>query len=144
MVDKAINIIECPQLLIAALKREYYKLPEIEDILPKLEDAKVFSKLDVRESYWHVRLDEESSNLTLFCRYRWKRLPFGRKVWSEIFQRKLEEAFASLDGVFSVVDDVVVAGCGQSVEEVQSDNQRKLNETLRRCMEKNIILNEDK
>ena len=137
-----------PQPLNAALKREYYKLPVLDDVLPKLTDNKVFSKLDVREAYWHVRLDEESSKLTTmitpFGHYRWKRLPFGLKVSSEIFQRKLDEALGGLEGVFSVVDDVVIAGCGQTVEEAQSDNQRKLTETLKRCSEKNITLNEDK
>jgi len=69
---------------------------------------------------------------------------FGLKVPSEIFQRKLGEALGGLEGVFSVVDDVVIAGCGQRVEEAQIDNQRKLTETLKRCAKKNIALNEDK
>ena len=85
-----------PQPLNAALKREHYKLPVFDDVLPKPKDAKFFSKLDVREAYWHIRLDEESSKpttmITPFGRYRWKRLPFGLKVSSEIFQRKLDEA----------------------------------------------------
>ena len=136
------------QPLNAALKREYFKLPVFDDVLPKLKDAKVFSKLDVREAYWHVRLDEESNKLTSvitpFGRYRWKRLPLGLKVSSEIFQHKLDEASGGLEGVFSVVDDVLIAGCGQTVEEAQSDDQRKLTETLKRCSEKNITLNEDK
>ena len=46
-----------PQPLNAALKREHYKLPVFDDVLPKPKDAKFFSKLDVREAYWHVRLD---------------------------------------------------------------------------------------
>ena len=137
------------QPLNAALTREHYKLPVFEDVLPKLMDANVFSKLDVREAYWQVRLDEESSKLTAtmitpFGRYRWKRLPFGLKGSSEIFQRKLDEALGGLKGVFSVVDDVVVAGCGQTMEEVQIGNQQKLTKTLKRCAEKNIVLNEDK
>ena len=137
-----------PQPLNEALKCEHYRQPVLDDVLPKLRDAKVFSKLDVREAYWHVKLDEESSKLTTmitpFGRYQWKRLPFGLKVSSEIFQCNLDEALGGLEGVFSVVDDVVIAGCGQTVEEAQVDNQRKLTETLKRCAEKNIVLNEDK
>ena len=53
-----------PQPLHAALKWERYRLPVLDDVLPELKDAKVFSKLDVREAYWHVRLDEPSSKLT--------------------------------------------------------------------------------
>ena len=39
-----------PQPLNAALKREYYRLPVLDAVLPKLKNAKVFSKLDVRYS----------------------------------------------------------------------------------------------
>ena len=60
-----------------------------DDVLLQLENAKVFSKLDVKEAYWHVRLDEESSQLTTMItpfgyRMRWMRLPFSLKVVSEI------------------------------------------------------------
>ena len=43
-----------PQPLNAAFKREHYRLPVLDDVLPKLKDAKIFSKLDVKEAYWHV------------------------------------------------------------------------------------------
>ena len=75
---------------------------------------------------------------------RWSRLAFGPKVSSEIFQHKLNEALEGLEGVFSVVDDVVIAGCGETMDDAQVHNQQKLTETLRRCAEKNIVLNEDK
>ena len=137
-----------PQPLNAALKREHYRLPVLDDVLPKLKDAKIFSKLDVKEAYWHVRLDEASSKLTTmitpFGRYMWKRLPFGLKVSSEIFQHKIDEALGDLDGVFNIVDDVVIVGCGNSDVKAQRDNQQKLAVTLKRCAEKNFILNEDK
>ena len=107
-----------PQPLNATLKREHYRLPVLDDVLPKLKDAKIFSKLDVKQAYWHARLDEASSKLTKmitpFGRYMWKRLPFGLKVSSEIFQRKIDEALGDLDGVFNIVDDVVIVGCGNS------------------------------
>ena len=60
--------------VLVPVKREHCKLPVFDDVLTKLKDAKVFSKLDVREAYWQVRLDEESSKLTTmitpFNRYR--------------------------------------------------------------------------
>jgi hypothetical protein len=137
-----------PQPLNVALMREHYRLPVLDDVLPKLKNAKVFSKLDVKEAYWHVRLDDASSKLTTmitpFGRYRWTRLPFGLKVSSEIFQRKLDEALGDLDGVFCIVDDVIIAGCGQTEADAEKDNQRKLAKVLEKCAEKNIILNDDK
>ena len=36
-----------PQPLNAALKCEYYRLPILDDVLPKLKNVKIFSKLNV-------------------------------------------------------------------------------------------------
>ncbi|VDI23399.1 Hypothetical predicted protein [Mytilus galloprovincialis] len=43
-----------PQPLNTALMRKHYKLPTLDDVLPKLANAKIFSRLDVKEAYWHV------------------------------------------------------------------------------------------
>ncbi|VDI75828.1 Hypothetical predicted protein [Mytilus galloprovincialis] len=137
-----------PQPLNTALMREHYKLPTLDDVLPKLANAKIFSRLDVKEAYWHVKLDKESSDLTTmitpFGRYRWARLPFGLKVSSEIFQRKLTEALGDIEGVFTIADDIIVAGCGRTNEEALIDNDRKLKKLFQRCNDYNILLNEEK
>ena len=67
----------------------------------------------------------------------------GLKVFSEFCQQKLDEALGDLDGVFNIVDDVVIVGCGSSEAKAHSDNQRKLAETWKRCAGRNNILNED-
>ena len=61
-----------PQPLNAALKREHYRLPMLDDVLTKLRDSKIFSKLDLKEAYRHIRLDEAPSKLTTVT------TPFGR------------------------------------------------------------------
>ena len=75
-----------PKQLNKALKRERYPLPIIEDVLPDLSRAKVFTKVDARNGYWHVQLNDESSKLTTFDtpfgQYQRKRLPFGISVAS--------------------------------------------------------------
>ena len=75
-----------PKQLNKASKRERYPLPRIEDVLPDLSRAKVFTKVDTRNGYWHMQLDDESSKLTTFDtpfrQYQWKRLPFGISVAS--------------------------------------------------------------
>ena len=50
-----------PKQLSKALQKERYPLPVIEDDLAK---AKVFTKVNARNGYWHVQLDHESSLLT--------------------------------------------------------------------------------
>ena len=73
-------------------------MPTFDDVLPKLLNAKVFSKIDVKEAYWHIKLEEASSKLTTMITpygcYRWARLPFGLKVSSEIFQKRLNHAIS--------------------------------------------------
>ena len=62
----------------------------LEDVLHDMRGAKIFTKADLSSGYWHVELDEASSNLTTFqtCfgRYRWRWLPFGLNSAAEIFQ----------------------------------------------------------
>ena len=47
-----------PQPLNAALQREHYKSPNVDDVLPKLNGVKVCTKRDVRRAYWHGRTIE--------------------------------------------------------------------------------------
>ena len=61
-----------PKPLNKALKRSHYPLPVIDDILPELSQAKVFSVGDVKNGFWNVELHNESSYLTTFG------TPFGR------------------------------------------------------------------
>ena len=89
-----------PQALNDALMREHLKLPTLDDVLVEMKDARIFSKLEIKEAFWPVGLDHESSLMTTmitpFGRFRWLHLPFGLNVSSEIFQRKLGEALEGL------------------------------------------------
>lgn len=42
------------------LKKNHFPLPTIDDILPKLSKAKVFTICDVKHGLWHIKLEEES------------------------------------------------------------------------------------
>ena len=131
-----------PKYLNDVLQRERYPLPIIDDVLPELNKAKVFSKVDLRSGYWHCQLDNESSLLTTiitpFGRYRFTRLPFGSKVSAEIFQRKLQENIEGLPGVICVADDILIYG------QNQEDHNNNLIGLLKRCSERNIKLNKEK
>lgn len=146
--NKSLRICIDPQPLNEGLMREHYKLPTIEDVLPCFNNAKLFTKLDIKEAFWHIKLDEESSKLTTmltpFGRYRWSRLPFGLKVSSEIFQKRLQEAIGDLTGVVCVADDIIVMGYGETMAEAEKDHEQNLYELRRRCQERNVRLNNEK
>ena len=131
-----------------ALKRAQYCLPTIDDILPQLAGAKVFSTLDAKDGFWHLKLDEESSRLTTFetpfGRYRWLRLPFGVSPAPELFQARLHAAVNGLKGVASVADDLVCVGVGETEAEATLDHNRNLRALLNRCRKSGIKLNKHK
>ena len=61
-----------PKDLNRVLRRSHYPMPTVDEILPELARAKVFSTVDIKNGFRHVGLDEDSSQLTTF------NSPFGR------------------------------------------------------------------
>lgn len=137
-----------PKDLNKAIQREHYPLPTIEDVATRLHGAKVFTKLDVRNGFWHVVLVDESSFLTTFNtpfgRYRWLRMPFGIRSAPEVFQRKMHELIEGIPNVEVVADDFVVVGYGTTKEEATKDHDKNLCAFLQRCESKGLKLNIDK
>ena len=107
----------------------------------------MFSKIDIKEAYWHVKLDEQSSKLMTMITpsglYCWARLPFGLKVSSELFQKRLHHAIADLNGVVCVADDIIIVGCGTTQELADRDHAKNLEILLERCRKCNIRVNEE-
>jgi len=77
-------------------------------------NSKRFAVCGLQQGYLHCELDDESSFLTTFAtpfaRYRWRRLPFGLKVSSEIFQKRLQLALEGLPNVHCIADDIIIHG----------------------------------
>ncbi|XP_055590116.1 uncharacterized protein K02A2.6-like [Uranotaenia lowii] len=49
-----------------AIKREYFRMPLIEEIKVKLHGSRYFTKLDLSNAFYHLELDKESRELTTF------------------------------------------------------------------------------
>lgn len=128
-----------------ALKRVNYQMPTIEEVMPELKDAKVFTTLDANKGFWQISLDHASSELTTFWtpfgRYRWKRLPFGISPAPELYQKMQHEVLEGLEGVECLCDDILGYGCGDTEELAMLDHNRKLRNLLERLRQKNLKLN---
>ncbi|XP_062574516.1 uncharacterized protein K02A2.6-like [Saccostrea cucullata] len=137
-----------PKPLNEALMRNHYPTPTIEDILPDLHQARIFSIVDAKDGFWHIELDSESSYLTTFAtpwgKYRWLRMPFGISVAPEEFQRRVDDALSGIPDIRPIHDDVLIYGCGETDEEAERDHDVKFRALMQRCMEKNIRLNQSK
>ena len=48
-----------PQELNQNISRSFYEIPSIYEIAAKLENAKYFSVLDLKQGFWHIELDDE-------------------------------------------------------------------------------------
>jgi hypothetical protein len=108
-----------------AVKRERYMLPTLDDILHKLQGAKVFSKLDATSGFFQLPLDEESSKLTAFMtpcgRFIYRRLPQGITSAPEIFQRTVEGILCDQPNTVCFFDDILIF----------SNSEKKLKTKLR-------------
>ena len=146
-LNGALRVCLDPQALNAGLRRSTHPVPTIDELLPEIAEAKVFSKCDVRHGFWHIQLDPESAELTAFVtpfgRYIWKRMPFGIKPASEIFQKRLEQALEGLEGVKNIHDDIMVWGVGSTDDEDEACHDRRMVRLLERCEQRGIALNAD-
>lgn len=131
-----------PRELNKEIKREFFQIPTIEDILSKLNGAKVFSVLDANMGFYQIPLDRDSSKLccfaTPFGRYVFKRLPFGISSAPEIFYKNFRMIFDGITGIESYIDDILVYG--RDLKE-HNENLRKL---LERAREYNVKFNKGK
>ncbi|XP_044766752.1 uncharacterized protein K02A2.6-like [Coccinella septempunctata] len=100
-----------PQDLNKSIKREYFKLPTIDELISKLNGACYFSVLDAASGFWNIPLDEASSELctfgTPFGRFRFLRMPYGLKSAPEVFQKRFKEIFDG-EGTEVYIDDLFV------------------------------------
>uniref|UniRef100_A0A914HTM2 RNA-directed DNA polymerase n=1 Tax=Globodera rostochiensis TaxID=31243 RepID=A0A914HTM2_GLORO len=95
------------------LELNRHPLPRPEDIFNAIHRASIFSKIDFKDAYLQVELDERSKHLVGLNTHRglfqYQRLPFGVKSAPSIFQKLMDELIAGLPGVFVYLDDFVVA-----------------------------------
>lgn len=74
---------------------------------------------DASSGFHQISLDRESCHLTTFIKpfgkYCFQRVPFGITSAPEIFQRRMSEILADIDGADAIMDDIIVYG--QSTEE---------------------------
>lgn len=92
--------------------------------------SRAYSPRSISYSFWQIQMGAT--------------IPFGLCVASEIFQKRLHQALDGLEGIFSIADDIIVYGAGDTAEEANADHDQKFEELLQRCRTKGIKLNKKK
>jgi len=125
-----------------ALKMDSYHPPDMETLFSRIHEAKCFAKFDLRSAYWQVELDEHSKDLTTINTtkglFRFRRLPFGVKTASAIFQRIIEKVCSGLKGIVVYQDDILVFGKDRT--ELNERSQK----LLERLNKRNVQINWEK
>jgi len=94
--------------------RNSYALPLISDLLDRVKDAKIFTKLDLRSAYNLVRIkvgDEyKTAFRTRYGHFEYKVMPFSLKNAPATFQHFISDVLSDYldDFVISYIDDILV------------------------------------
>jgi hypothetical protein len=98
--NKSLRLCIDPQELNRCIADEHTYTPTFEDITAKVNGMKYFTVLDLKDGFWHIKLDEKSKKLctfaTPFGNYRFLRLPFGIKTAPSIFQKMNYDNFGDI------------------------------------------------
>lgn len=99
--------------------KDRYPLPVIDDQLDRLQDAKVFTTLDLCNGFHHVLVDEGSVKYTAFKtprgQFEFLRMPFGLCNAPAKFQRYITKVFEDLtnEGIVLIyIDDLIIPATG--------------------------------
>lgn len=100
------------RVLNSITKPDRYPIPHLQSVAMKLENMKIFSKLDLLQAYHQIPVQEEdiekTAVLTPFGLYEYLFMPYGLKNAGATFQRFMDNIFLDLKCVFVYLDDVLI------------------------------------
>ncbi|UYV66064.1 K02A2.6-like [Cordylochernes scorpioides] len=125
-----------------ALKVDQYPLHKAEDIFAALAGGEKFSKIDLRDAYNQLELDDESQLYTVINThqglYKYTRLPFGISSAPALFQKQMDILLKGIPMVFCALDDILITGKNDQ------DHLKNLECVLQRIQEAGLKLRKDK
>ena len=95
-------------------QKNVYPLPLINEMLDRLAGSSIFSKIDLKDAYWHLRIaagDEwKTAFRTRYGLYEYLIMPFGLSNVPSIFMRLMNHVLQSYIDKFVVVyfNDILV------------------------------------
>jgi len=128
---------------------DQHPIPTPEEILAKISGGQKFSKIDLKNAYQQLILEEESQKIVTINTsrglFQYTRLPFGTSSSPAIWQRFIDQVLQGLDWVCVIQDDVLVSGRNDAehLQNLETVFQRFLKFGLRVKPEKCRFLQEE-
>lgn len=92
--------------------KDKYPLPNIEDLLNKLQNAKIFSTIDLASGFHQIEMDPDSISKTAFStedgHYEYLRMPYGLCNAPPTFQRAMNSMIQNVPNAMVYIDDIII------------------------------------
>jgi hypothetical protein len=130
--------------LNAMTVKNSYPLPLTQDLIEKLSDAKIFTKLDLKSGYSLVRIKEgdewKTAFKTKYGLFEYLIMPFGLANAPAAFQHLMNDIFRDLLDVHVIIylDDILI------FSKSEAEHPTHVHEVLRRLKENNLYCNTEK
>ncbi|KAF8749931.1 hypothetical protein RHS01_09606 [Rhizoctonia solani] len=125
-------------------KKNVYPLPLPQNLIEKLQSAKIFSKFDLKAGYNLVRIKEgdewKTAFKTKYGLFEYLVMPFGLTNAPAAFQDMMNEIFRDLLDVYVIIylDDILVFSLNEK------DHEGHVREVLKRLQDNNLFCNIEK
>ena len=124
------------------LQAEQCPLPRIEDIFANLAGGQKFSKIDLRQAYHQLEMEEDSKKYltinTPMGLFQYNRLVFGITSAPAIWQRTIDQVLEGTSGTSCILDDMIITGKNDE------EHLANLEEVLRRLQVHGLRANKAK
>ena len=120
-----------------------YPLPALTTFNERLAGCSVFSKIDLRQAFQQVHVDEASQDkmaiITTLGLFKFLRMPYGLKNAAQCFQRNVHQLLSDMPFAhFLYMDDLIVGS------KCKEDHVRDLQCLFQRLKDKGLLLNKNK
>ncbi|KAI5149341.1 hypothetical protein ENBRE01_0846 [Enteropsectra breve] len=134
------NLIMLNKLVIS----DPYSIPLMPDIIEKMQGARYFTLIDLKDGYFQIPIREQDRHKTAFkfehSLYEWCRMPMGYKNAPALFQRIMDTILNDRlgRGVNVYLDDIVIYG------KTKNEHDAITHWVFQRLKENNLIANHKK
>jgi len=121
--DSGLRLCVDYRALNSATVKNRYPLPLISEMLDRMRGARIFTKLDIRKSYHHIRIkkgDEyKSAFRTRYGQFKYRVMPFGSTNAPATFQAYIGDCLRPYIDDFAVcyLDDILVYSTNEKEHE---------------------------